>query len=196
MLQPVTDRDRPLPERSSQTPRCFPGCSHTPLHPPTHENVQSPLGPRSQHGGLFLPHTQQHSEPGISLSSARGIQEHTQARGVTRTTPQHPPPAGASKVERPKFEARRRPHPAGLSFAPPAHRAGTDLTLPRYSHDAPAIRIKQGRHQREEMPEARRRQLPAGLSFAPAAPNEKRRPARGGPGGAQSSHGDLSRLRK
>jgi hypothetical protein len=57
MLRPVTDRERPPPERSSEHPRCIPGCSHTPLHPPTHENVQSPLGPRSQHGGLFLPHT-------------------------------------------------------------------------------------------------------------------------------------------
>src|SRR4030095_1540762 len=52
MLRPVTDRERPPPERT-QPPRCFPGCSHTPLHPPTHENVQSPLGPPHTRGPFF-----------------------------------------------------------------------------------------------------------------------------------------------
>src|SRR5262245_62099273 len=56
--------------------------------------------------------------PSSHRPPARGIQEHTQAQGVTHTTPLIPLQQGRPKIEAPKFEARRRPHPAGLTFAP------------------------------------------------------------------------------
>jgi hypothetical protein len=93
--------------------------------------------------------------------SARGIQEHTQAQGVTRTTPLIPLQRGRPKIEAPKFEARRRPHPAGLTFAPTSwNRTSASrvrLATPRLD------RANKGASRR--YPVARRRQLPTGLSF-------------------------------
>src|SRR5262245_44880684 len=62
-----------------------------------------------------------HALNGAAASAASpvsaGIQEHTQAQGVTRTTPLIPLQQGRPKIEAPKFETRRRQLPTGLTFA-------------------------------------------------------------------------------